>query len=370
MLLCSGNPSVRAMNGRVWVAANRGDIGGGEVMLLRLVDVLRELGLDAALVAPESPGDLVEAGMAAGLPLTVIPGVDRRSYGRSLRRWDKRRASTDILWCNGLLPAFATTGHRRRIIHLHQLPGGAQVPASRIAAAGAVAIVVPSLFMRSRLHQRRAVEVMPNWTDAVSLRPARQVPTRLTIGFLGRVSVAKGVDVLARAVSALPSSTRARIQLLVAGDDRFVPSEDRTTVDSALAAVDVPVRRAGWVSRDDFFNSADIAVVPSVRPESFGLTAVEAMAAGVPLVVTDAGALPEVVGPGYPWIATAGDHRSMARTLHDAIEALPATAEVHAARLRWKAAYSPQAGQQTVAAVASSVGMLDARTSVSDAHHR
>ncbi|MEU4689543.1 glycosyltransferase family 4 protein [Actinoplanes sp. NPDC023714] len=46
----------------------------------------------------------------------------------------------------------------------------------------------------------------------------------------------------------------------------------------------------------DLFRSATVAVVPS-RYEGFSLPAVEAMACGVPLVVTTAGALPEVTGP-------------------------------------------------------------------------
>jgi len=45
----------------------------------------------------------------------------------------------------------------------------------------------------------------------------------------------------------------------------------------------------------EYYAEASIAVVPSVY-EGFGLPAAEAMACGVPLVSTDGGALPEVVG--------------------------------------------------------------------------
>ena len=43
-----------------------------------------------------------------------------------------------------------------------------------------------------------------------------------------------------------------------------------------------------------FFAEVDLAVFPSRVAESFGLVAAEAMAAGTPYVVSDAGALPEV----------------------------------------------------------------------------
>ena len=39
---------------------------------------------------------------------------------------------------------------------------------------------------------------------------------------------------------------------------------------------------------------ADIAVVPSIWEEPFGLTVVEAMAAGIPLITTRSGGIPEI----------------------------------------------------------------------------
>lgn len=39
---------------------------------------------------------------------------------------------------------------------------------------------------------------------------------------------------------------------------------------------------------------ADIAVVPSLWEEPFGLTVVEAMAAGLPLITTRSGGIPEI----------------------------------------------------------------------------
>ena len=57
---------------------------------------------------------------------------------------------------------------------------------------------------------------------------------------------------------------------------------------------------AGPVSRDAVFGALrgfDLAVVPS-REEGFGLSAAEALAAGVPTVATRVGALPDVLAEG------------------------------------------------------------------------
>ena len=60
------------------------------------------------------------------------------------------------------------------------------------------------------------------------------------------------------------------------------------------------VRHVGYVSggeRERLFASARVLVLPSLD-EGFGLTALEAMSAGVPLVASNRGSLPEVVGNG------------------------------------------------------------------------
>lgn len=53
----------------------------------------------------------------------------------------------------------------------------------------------------------------------------------------------------------------------------------------------------GWDRVVQLYREAQVAVVPSLY-EGFSLPAIEAMASGTPLVATDAGALPEVVGRG------------------------------------------------------------------------
>ena len=65
-----------------------------------------------------------------------------------------------------------------------------------------------------------------------------------------------------------------------------------------------------------YYAEAAVAVVPSVY-EGFGLPAGEAMACGVPVVSTDGGALPEVVGDAG-FIVPARNHRALA----DAIDVL------------------------------------------------
>jgi len=326
-----------------------------------MAEALGLLGYDITVVAPSTPGDLASQAQDRHLALTQIACDDRRSYARALRRWDRGRSG--LLWCNGLLPALATAGRPGRVVHLHQQPLGLHRVLATVARRGALVTVVPSEFMRSRL---APAEVLPNWTGDLGVI-RREVPDRhVTVGFLGRIGREKGAHVLAAACRLLDQDIRSRLRLVVAGDDRFVPDGDRAVVRGALAAAasaGVRVEQPGWVDPAEFFADIDVAVFPSVRSESFGLVVAEAMAAGCPVVVSDAGALPEVVGPDHPYVVPRDDAPALAMALGVVIGELPAHDLIAAQRRRWTELYSPAAGLQSVTALMERLvrgGIVDA----------
>lgn len=326
--------------------ANNGDIGGGEVMLLEQAEAARSAGLPVRVVAPATPGDCAERAEALGLPVTRIEGRTRVDYLRGLRRWARGR--TDLLWCNGLLPATATALLRGvpRVVHLHRLPTGRQPWVARLARIGARATVVPSRFLQSHLP---GALVVPNWTRPIE--PTTKEPAvaeaPVTVGFLGRVTEEKGVLTLLDALDTVCTApTDREIRLLLAGESRFVDDEETARVEERIAASRVPVERAGWIALEEFFSRVDLVIVPSVAQESFGLTAAETMAAAVPLIVSDAGALPEVVGPGHPYVFPAGDPDRLAELIRRTMTGPEATrSSIRAGRARWETHFSPAAGR-------------------------
>ncbi len=103
----------------------------------------------------------------------------------------------------------------------------------------------------------------------------------------------KGVRYLLRAFAQVRESVDA--ELVVVGE--FNEGGDAERLVEDLGVGDAITTHSG-ISTDrlvELYASADVAVVPSVY-EGFGLPAGEAMACGVPVVATDGGALPEVVG--------------------------------------------------------------------------
>lgn len=335
---------------RITFAANQGDMGGGEVMLLHLAGAARELGVPVHVVAPVGSPVLLAA-RDESFDVTAL-GVSRRDYLQRLARWSHGRG---LLWCNGLAPAFATSGRRDRVVHLHQVPRGKQALAARAARLRAAVTLAPS---RSMAGVVPGTGVLENWTEDVT--PAGARTRGRTVGFLGRPSVDKGVVVLAEALELLHRRSADPPRLLLAGEPRFVGAEDQRAVTEALARLDGLVERPGWLPPRDFFSRIDLLVVPSRTPEAFGLVVAEAMSARVPVVVSDAGALPEVAGPEHPWVVPAGDAGALADTIEAALAAPDAVraAAVSAARARWEERFSPEAGRDRLSRLLTGLGVL------------
>lgn len=158
-----------------------------------------------------------------------------------------------------------------------------------------VAIAAVSEWVAARAE---TATVLPNGFDA----PAPPTHRDPLILFAGRIVADKGADVFADAMArVLPDALGWRAVMV--GADRFGPGSPDTPFLRALRPG--AVEMLGWRPHADvlaLLRTAAIAVVPSVWPEPFGLTALEAMASGAALVHTGAGGLPEVVGDAGFWV--------------------------------------------------------------------
>jgi glycosyltransferase involved in cell wall biosynthesis len=137
-----------------------------------------------------------------------------------------------------------------------------------------------------------------------------------TVGYVGRLYRGKGVDVLLRAVAELKQSSLPRpLRVRIAGDGQM--KEAWTALASHLDVLDF-VSFEGWT--DDVpghWSRCHVAVAPNdTFVESFCMSIVEAMACGRPTIVTDGGALPELVVAGESGsVVPAGDVAALATTL-------------------------------------------------------
>lgn len=119
-----------------------------------------------------------------------------------------------------------------------------------------------------------------------------------TITFIGRLAPEKALDTLLNAFAQLPNSTRLRL----VGDG---PLRDSLMAQAVGLGIADRMTFAGSVPYDQVRQvlvKSSVVVLPSrgteVWQEQFGRVLVEAMACGVPVVGSDSGAIPEVIGNG------------------------------------------------------------------------
>jgi len=116
--------------------------------------------------------------------------------------------------------------------------------------------------------------------------------------YSGRLTADKGILPLLQAFHTL--NEIPRLKLLIVGASSYGQDLRPTAFLKQLEETAHPFSRqvifTGYVAYDQvphYLKAADIAVVPSVWEEPLGLTAIEAMAAGLPLVTTRSGGIPE-----------------------------------------------------------------------------
>jgi glycosyltransferase involved in cell wall biosynthesis len=141
------------------------------------------------------------------------------------------------------------------------------------------------------------------------------------VGGAGRIDTWKGVDVLLDAF-ALVKERVPRAHLVVAGG--AVEGKEAYFAGLRTRAESLP--DAHWLGpRTDvpeILADLDVFAMPSTEPEPYGLVAVEALASGVPVVMTDAGGPREIAEhatPGTAHLVPIGDAVALADAIVDAL---------------------------------------------------
>lgn len=319
---------------KVLLAHNRYRVLGGEERHLELLELgLRRAGVEVCRFERRSE-DLERSAFrraAAGLILAYRPGAS--GLGRVLDEERPDVAHFHNLW--PLLTPSALRAAKRRgvavVLSVHNFrfacPGGTLlrngvfhddcIEGSSLACAlhDPRSSRLESLAYGLALEAQRRLRLLERWVDAFvapsefvgrmlvraglperrvhvipfGVPPAPRSAARPRYGlFIGRLAREKGIGTLLEASRLAPE-----VPLLVAGDGPL--AED------VRAAANGTIEYAGRLDREavaQALRRAAFTVVPSDGPESFGLSALESLAAGKPVIASASGALPEVVRDG------------------------------------------------------------------------
>jgi glycosyltransferase involved in cell wall biosynthesis len=281
--------------------------------------------------------------LAATLPPSVRPAT---------RRFPARLART--LWPRVAWPPVERWTGPVDVVHGNHLPPPARVPVL-LTVHDLTYINYPELCSPGALHYPRLIQVAVDrgvWIhtytryvaeevrDCYGLPDDRVVPIapgldppaggdpargRRLVGSdryllaVGTVEPRKNLPVLVEAFDRLAAADR-ELTLVIAGPDGWGTDAYRAAVDRARHAD--RIRRPGFLDdarRDDVLAGAAVLAYPSVY-EGFGLPPLEAMQLGVPVVASDRGSLPEVLGDAALLVDPADPERlqgALARALDD-----------------------------------------------------
>jgi glycosyltransferase involved in cell wall biosynthesis len=121
---------------------------------------------------------------------------------------------------------------------------------------------------------------------------------KFVIGFIARLTPEKGILTLIRAAAQIPFD----FILLIVGDG---PVKDPAVKLAAELGIENKVKWGGIISHKqlpEYMNCFDLFVLPSIPSstwkEQFGHVVIEAMACQVPVIGSDCGAIPELIGDG------------------------------------------------------------------------
>lgn len=146
--------------------------------------------------------------------------------------------------------------------------------------------------------------------------------TTLRIGYLGHIVPVKGVHVLLEAFQTgfndpMSNAVSPRATLRVYGDLAHDPGYTKSI--ETQAAGDPRIQLCGKFTRDqlpDIMAGLDVLVVPSTWPETFNHVIREGFIAGIPVIGSELGAIPEAIEPGVNgYLFPAGDSQALARLL-------------------------------------------------------
>ena len=235
--------------------------------------------------------------------------------------------SNDPRFYRMLLTARGLTGARVAIFrHWHDAP--AKRGARELLARRTDLFILVSQFHRQD-YQRQGMSleracVLYNPIDTGRFRPSPAARTSararlgfgeadVVVGYVGRIIAPKGIFTLLDAAQRFLAA-EASARMLWVGD-----GEDSAALRTRLArSPDADRHRLlGWeADLAALYPALDILAVPSLYPEPFGRVSVEAQAAGVPVVASLAGGLPETfVRNGTGVGVEAGDTEALASAI-------------------------------------------------------
>ena len=312
---------------------------GGQNQVLLLMRHQRARGLDPHLAAPADAALLTRA---AAEGFAIHPVAMRGTWDlasvlalagllRSLRpdivHWHAARAHAIGAMASLLDPGPVRVLSRRVVFPVRRTIGSRLLYALPVDRIAAISDAVRDALAQSGVDSRK-IDVVPSGIEPTPpLEPARRAELRRTLdcgeGEVAAITVSalapgKGHEDLLRAAAAA-AKTAPRLRLWLAGEG---PLERKLKAEARALGLEATVQFLGFrTDISSLLHAADFFCL-ATHSEGLGSSILEAMSAGLPVVATRVGGVPEIVEDGatgilVPAADPAGLARAMARMAGD-----------------------------------------------------
>ncbi len=290
------------------------DLGGGEKHLADLANALATRGHDVyAVVVPRSPlrtelsglpkQNIVELPMRNSLNLISAFKLARFLRDRRIEIIHAHMARDYPL---AALAASRTNGTQLVLTRhvLFQLHKSHRLTLRNVARVIAVSRAVSDRLRAQRIFDRSKITVIYNGIDIDRFARGREgiaerdSDARFRVGMIGHIAPIKGQKEFLRA-AAIVCQRRDDVDFVIVGEDKSYKGENRQRIEKLIAELNIGQRVSvmGWTDNvAKVLSTFDLFVSPA-RAEPFGLSIVEAMAAGVPVLATMSEGASEIIEP-------------------------------------------------------------------------
>jgi glycosyltransferase involved in cell wall biosynthesis len=205
-----------------------------------------------------------------------------------------------------------------------------RVTLRQVSRVIAVSRAVERALVEQKIFPARKITVIPNSMDFHSFyyslrdfdreafRQGLNVPPgSLLVGTIGELKRQKGHEEFLRAASIIARENDSA-HFVIAGADNTRTNEHRLALERLVGELGLTARVhfTGWLDEVAPLLSALDVYVSASRTESFGLTIVEAMAAGLPVVATATEGAREIIDrEGSGILVAVGDHEALATSV-------------------------------------------------------
>ena len=213
--------------------------------------------------------------------------------------------------CPGYAYKLSQRGYHNLVLHLHNELLHSNSRYHNIIFNNLTKIITVSDYIKekvSTIQSSNKIQTVYNGIDLTKFSPKKKLSvSREYIGFSeedfvlvysGRINNEKGISEL---IDTLLQIRDTRIKLMILGSSFFDNAKNEDTFTQLLrnkaTRIENQIVFTGFISYNkvpDYLQLADIAILPSMWEEPFGLTIVEAMAVGLPLITTRSGGIPEI----------------------------------------------------------------------------